>query len=113
MVEITHYLNSEGQSVVSLWLKGLTDRKAQIAILRRLNRAQAGNLGDCRSLGSGLFEMRIDVGQGYRVYFARVGNELVLLLGGGNKQTQDRDIRQAHSNLAAYYAGACWKGKVG
>ncbi len=113
MAEITHYLNSEGQSIVSLWLAGLTDTKAKVAIVRRLNRAQADNLGECKSLGGGLFEMKIDIGPGYRVYFARIGNELLLLLCGGDKRTQDADIRRARTYLDDYYSRACRKGKVG
>jgi len=77
------------------WHKDLGDLKARIAIARRLDRAAAGNLGDAKSVGEGVSEMRIDVGAGYRVYFAVRGNTIIVLLCGGNKKTQQRDIKHA------------------
>lgn len=77
------------------WLAGLKDRigKAQIAL--RLDRAARGNFGDCESVGAGVSEMRIHFGPGYRVYFTRRGNVVYLLLLGGDKSTQKRDIKRA------------------
>jgi putative addiction module killer protein len=77
------------------WHKGLGDLKARIAIARRLERAAAGNLGDVKSVGEGVSEMRIDVGAGYRAYFTMRGNTLIVLLCGGDKKTQRRDIKHA------------------
>jgi putative addiction module killer protein len=77
------------------WLGELRDRKAQARILARIISAQHGNFGDCKTLGEGVSEMRIDVGGGYRVYYARRGEAVYLLLAGGDKSTQTRDIRRA------------------
>lgn len=77
------------------WHGSLRDLKARIAIARRLERAAAGNLGDAKAVGEGVSEMRIDVGAGYRAYFAMRGNTLIVLLCGGDKKTQRRDIKHA------------------
>ena len=77
------------------WLRQLTDEKGKARILARLTRASFGNFGDCEPAGEGVSEMRIDYGPGYRVYFVRYGAEVYLLLLGGDKSTQRRDIRQA------------------
>lgn len=79
------------------WLSALRDRKAQARILARIISAQHSNFGDCKALGDGVSEMRIDVGGGYRVYFMRRGEATYLLLAGGDKSTQARDIRRAKS----------------
>ncbi len=77
------------------WFRRLSDQRAKVRILNRLDRAENGNFGDCRSVGDGGFEMRIDCGPGYRVYFAQEGNAVYLLLVGGDKRTQERDIQKA------------------
>ena len=77
------------------WLAGLRDERARARILKRLDRAQAGNLGDVAPVGGGVSEMRIFYGPGYRVYFIQRGSELIVLLCGGDKSTQDSDIEQA------------------
>jgi putative addiction module killer protein len=77
------------------WMRKLRDRKAKARILARLDSAALGNFGDCESVGEAVFEMRIHVGPGYRVYFTRRGSELYLLLAGGDKGTQKRDIKLA------------------
>lgn len=77
------------------WLLSLRDRRASAKITNRLLRAADGNLGDVKDAGKGVSEMRIDYGPGYRVYFSQRGNELVILLCGGDKRTQDRDIAYA------------------
>lgn len=74
------------------WLANLTDTKAKARIVARLVSAELGNLGDCRPVGSLVSEMRIDVGPGYRVYFVRTGQFVYLLLLGGSKASQKRDI---------------------
>ncbi|GAC1460426.1 MAG: type II toxin-antitoxin system RelE/ParE family toxin [Gemmatimonadaceae bacterium] len=79
------------------WLGALRDPKAQARILARIVSAQHGNFGDCKPVGEGVSEMRIDVGAGYRVYFMRRGEAVYLLLSGGDKSTQTRDIRRAKS----------------
>jgi putative addiction module killer protein len=77
------------------WFESLRDRKASAKIADRIRRAGDGNFGDVKHAGSGLSEMRIDYGPGYRVYLSQRGNELVILLCGGDKRTQDRDIKRA------------------
>lgn len=82
-------------AVFDEWLAGLKDERAQARIAQRIESAQAGNFGDCKPVGRSVSEMRIDVGAGYRVYFIRIGGAVYLLLAGGDKTTQQRDIRRA------------------
>lgn len=77
------------------WFGKLRDIRAQAYIVRRIERAQAGNLGDLKALGDGVSEMRIHSGAGYRLYLARSGEQLVILLCGGDKSSQAADIRTA------------------
>lgn len=79
----------------AVWHKSLRNLKTRIASARRLDRAAAGNLGDVKPVGEGVSEMRIDVGPGYRTYFTWRGNAVVILLCGGDKKTQQRDIKRA------------------
>jgi putative addiction module killer protein len=81
--------------VFASWLERLRDRQARTRILVRLGRLAAGNPGDVRPVGGGVSEIRVDYGPGYRVYFARRGELIVVLLCGGDKRTQSRDIAQA------------------
>jgi putative addiction module killer protein len=81
------------------WLDDLKDLKAQIRIAARLRLAEAGSLGDWKSVGEGLSEMRVDVGPGYRLYFTRRQNILIVMLAGGDKSTQARDIKRAQKLL--------------
>lgn len=83
------------------WLRTLRDDVAAARIVRRLERVQAGVMGDTRSVGAGLHELRIDHGPGYRIYFAWRGSAALVLLAGGTKGSQARDIRRARS-LAAH-----------
>jgi putative addiction module killer protein len=77
------------------WLKGLKNLSVKGQILMRVDRAEVGNLGNWKFLREGIFEMKINVGPGYRIYFTKHGQELIILLAGGNKSSQDRDIRLA------------------
>ena len=79
----------------SSWLIGLRDRQARNAVLARIDRLLLGNAGDARSVGSGVSEMRIHHGPGYRIYFVRRGLEFIILLAGGDKSTQREDIQKA------------------
>ncbi|MFO7725344.1 MAG: type II toxin-antitoxin system RelE/ParE family toxin [Oceanipulchritudo sp.] len=81
--------------VFGKWLDGLKDIRARARILVRIQRLEAGNPGDVKSVGSGVSEMRIDYGPGYRVYFCQQGREIVILLAGGTKRTQSTDIKRA------------------
>ena len=77
------------------WFNGLRDRQAQARITARISRLALGNAGDVKPVGSGVSEMRIDCGPGYRVYFQQRGPAIALLLCAGDKSTQDADIRRA------------------
>ena len=77
------------------WLSQLADLRARARILTRLDRASLGNFGNCEPIGEGVSEMRIDVGAGYQVYFVRKSGEVYVLLMGGDKSSQKRDIRTA------------------
>jgi putative addiction module killer protein len=77
------------------WFAGLRDRQARVRIDIRIRRLSLGNPGDVKAVGEGVCELRIDHGPGYRVYFAERRREFILLLAGGDKSTQDRDIREA------------------
>jgi putative addiction module killer protein len=81
------------------WMDSLKDMKAQVRIAARLRQAEAGNLGDWKPVGAGVSEMRVDVGPGYRLYFTRRQNILVVMLAGGDKATQARDIKRAQKLL--------------
>lgn len=77
------------------WFDSLHDLKMQAAVDARLTRVRAGNFGDCKPVGAGVFELRIALGPGLRVYYGLHGRQIVVLLGGGDKRSQPRDIRQA------------------
>jgi putative addiction module killer protein len=81
--------------VFSRWIDRLRDDQAFARIVTRINRLSLGNFGDVKSVGDGVSEMRIDYGPGYRVYFTRIGSVVVLLLIGGTKKTQPKDIERA------------------
>ncbi|PIP72335.1 MAG: addiction module antitoxin RelB [Nitrospinae bacterium CG22_combo_CG10-13_8_21_14_all_47_10] len=77
------------------WFKSLKDRQVRTRIQARIDHISLGNFGDCESVGGGVFEMRIHFGPGYRVYFVQRGTKIVVLLAGGSKQTQSKDILKA------------------
>ncbi|OOF63848.1 type II toxin-antitoxin system RelE/ParE family toxin [Rodentibacter sp. Ppn85] len=85
----------EETDIFSKWLENLTDELAIVNIVARIERAKLGNFGDHKSVGDGVFEMRITKGKGYRLYYARKGEITYLLLCGGDKSIQDKDILQA------------------
>ncbi len=85
----------ETTSAFDKWLKKLRDRKAVLAVAARLDRAKLGNFGDVKSIGSEINEMRLFVGPGYRLYYVIRDGRIILLLSGGNKSTQARDIKKA------------------
>jgi putative addiction module killer protein len=79
------------------WYDSIKDLRAKVAIARRIERAENGNLGDVKPVGAGVSEMRIDIGAGYRVYFTMREKIMVILLAGGTKSTQQTDIKKAIS----------------
>jgi putative addiction module killer protein len=95
VIELHRYQQEDGREPFTEWLNGLRDKVAQARIRMRLRHVQAGNLGDCDSVGEGVIELRVHVGAGYRVYCARYGKVVVLLLCGGDKSSQPTDIKRA------------------
>lgn len=95
MYQIIHYLDEGGNDLYQAWLDALRDRVAKVAIIRRVARLELGLFGDCKPVRDGISELRIDVGAGYRVYYAQVGKMLILLTSGGDKKSQRGDIERA------------------
>jgi putative addiction module killer protein len=93
--DVQLYVTEEGKSPAEDWLNGLRDRKARAAINARIGRLRLGLVGNAREVGEGVHELKVDVGQGYRIYFGNVSNVVVLLLCGGDKRTQKADIKRA------------------
>ncbi len=93
--EIVLYEKADGSRPYDEWLGGLRDRRAVARIDARVTRLQGGNPGDYKSIGAGVYELRIDYGPGYRLYFAFAGCHLILLLLGGDKSSQQTDIANA------------------
>ena len=102
MFQIDHYITASGVDVFEGWIDSLRDQRAVAKVLTRINRLALGNFGDYRALDGGVFELRIDWGPGYRVYAARVGKVVVLLLCGGDKKSQPKDIEDAKAYLQDY-----------
>ena len=95
MYQVRHYLSTAGADLFSDWLKRVRDPVAKVQIVKRIYRLEQGNFGDNSFCGKGVWEMRIDVGAGYRIYYARAGERIMLLLCGGDKRAQDTDIKDA------------------
>jgi putative addiction module killer protein len=98
-LSIVHYHTEGGRNPYDIWLRGLRDQKGRTAVIRRVNRLANGNFGDHAPCRDGVWELKIDVGPGYRVYYAQVGDVVILLLGAGDKGSQRRDIEQAVDRL--------------
>jgi len=99
-METVHYTAESGSDPYQEWMDALRDARARIAVLRRIDRAAQGNFGDHKHCRDGVWEMRVDVGPGYRVYYFQHGQTLIVLLCAGDKRTQDADI----NNAVAYKA---------
>jgi putative addiction module killer protein len=95
VIEIVRYRQVSGDYPFDTWFLGLRDAKAKARILSRMRQAEEGNFGDCSTVGEGVLELRIHVGAGFRVYYGRHGETLVVLLSGGDKASQSRDIARA------------------
>jgi putative addiction module killer protein len=95
MMEVRRYVTESGKDVFGEWLAGLKDARARAKVAVRVARLAAENFGDCKPLQGGVWEMRVDWGPGYRVYYALVGQSCVLLLSGGDKRRQAADIKRA------------------
>ena len=95
VLEVLRYEDDSGHSPLTAWLRKLRDKAGRVQIETRLNRLVDGNFGRCEPVGEGVLELKIDFGPGYRVYFARYGQAVVVLLCGGDKRSQDSDIKHA------------------
>ena len=93
--QIKVYITPSGKCPFNKWLNDLVDKKAQIAIDLRLERLRIGNFGQSKLLGNGVYELKIDFGPGYRVYFSKIGLTIILLLCAGDKKSQQKDIEKA------------------
>ena len=100
--ELRSYQTPSGKVPFQDWLGNLRDSKGRALIRLRLDRLEYGNFGDCKSVGDGVFELRIKFGPGYRVYFAEDGSRIVLLLIAGDKRSQVKDIKTAKSYWREY-----------
>ena len=100
--ELQIYGTPNGREPFTEWLKSLQDRRTRKSIRARIDRLRAGNLGDCRSVGDGVFELRFQFSPGYRIYFGEVDNTIILLLCGGDKSAQVRDIERAKAYWQEY-----------
>ena len=94
-MELLHYLTASGNDPYQQWLDALKDLKGRVIIQRRVDRVVSGNFGDHKFCQDGVWELRIDFGPGYRVYYAQEGKNKVLLLCGGSKPNQPADIKDA------------------
>ena len=99
MYKITDYLTEDGTDPFKDWLADLSDRQARARVAVRVQRMASGNFGDYKLLMEGVCELRIDYGPGYRVYYARIGDKVLLLLIGGDKRQQQADIDTAVAYL--------------
>ncbi len=103
-MEIRHYITATGWDPYQQWLDGLKDLKGRVIIQRRIDRVANENFGDHRFCGDGVWELRIDYGPGYRVYYARAAETVSLLLCGGSKRSQSADIKEAARYWADYHS---------
>ena len=101
MIEIREYIDPEGRSPYARWFNRL-DAQAAAKVTTALVRMEQGNLSNAKGVGAGVFEHRIDFGPGYRVYFGKDGDALIILLGGGSKKRQQRDIETAQDLWQEY-----------
>ncbi len=92
---VTIYQDENGNEPFTDWVEGLRDQKGRRVILRRVGKLEHGLYGDCEPVGEGVLELRIFFGPGYRVYFGEEAGNIILLLCGGDKDSQDRDIKKA------------------
>ena len=101
-IEIEVYETDVGKRPFELWLKGLREIHTRAKIRMRLDRLRMGNFGDCKAIASGVSELKIHYGPGIRIYYGKIANRVVLLLCGGDKNIQERDITKAKEYLKEY-----------
>lgn len=101
MIGVVRYIGTDGSDRFGEWFEGQSS-EARARVQTRIDRMEFGNFGDYRSVGGGVFELRLHQGPGYRVYYGRDGDHLAVLLAGGTKQRQARDIEVAIADWQAY-----------
>jgi putative addiction module killer protein len=101
MIEVRDYIDAKGRIPFRDWVAGL-DAVARVRVLTAVLRMEKGNFSTAKAVGAGVSELRLDFGPGYRVHFAKDGETLVILLGGGTKKRQQADISEAHVLWAEY-----------
>lgn len=104
-MEINKFVKEDGKAPIDGWLQNIKDRQAKARLLIRIDRLRLGLFGDCKSVGGGVQELRVPEGKGYRLYFGRVGDSVVLLLCGGSKASQSKDIKQAKAYWKLFNEG--------
>lgn len=103
---IKSYVTPDGKTPFKTWIKGLKDKRSTARILQRIDRLRLGNFGDCRSVGAGVYELKLSFGPRFRVYFGLAGAEVMILLCGGDKASQQQDIQRAHDYWQEYTSHA-------
>lgn len=101
-IDIELYETAHGTCPYEDWFESLREERTQVKIATRLDRFKMGNFGNCKPLGDGVAELRIDYGPGFRVYYSKGRNSIILLLCGGDKGSQDKDIEKAKEYLREY-----------
>ncbi len=102
VMEIEIYETASGKRPFDIWLNKIKDEQTIGKILARLDRLEFGNIGDCKSLKDGIYELRIHYGAGIRIYYSKIKNKVLLLLCGGTKGSQTKDIKKAKEFLQDY-----------
>jgi putative addiction module killer protein len=100
-MELRDYLDTEGRDLFAEWLAAL-DPQARAKVVVHLTRLKNGNFSNVKGVNQGVFEKKVDWGPGYRIYFGKDGEDLIILLGGGSKARQDDDIKDAHARWRDY-----------
>ena len=100
--ELQIYRTQNGREPFTEWLESINDQRTQNRIQRRVDRLEEGNFGDYKPVGEGVFELRLHFGAGYRIYFSEMNNTVLLLLCGGDKSSQTRDIERAKTYWLEY-----------
>lgn len=101
-MEVRFYEDDKGNEPVKDWLESIIDKRTKTRILTNIDRLRQGNFGDSKPVGEGVSELRIHFGSGYRIYYSRQGDTLILLLCGGDKRTQTHDIGNARAYLEIF-----------
>ena len=101
-MQLLEYITEDGKNPFHKWLNSLKDRADRARIRVRLNRIRLGNFGDCKPVGKGVNELRVDYGPGYRIYYGKSRTSIVILLRGGSKKTQSKDIQLAQTYWADF-----------